>query len=73
MYQALYRKYRPQKFSDVLGQKVIVETLKNSIITGKIGHAYMFFGPRGTGKTTLSKILTVKKNREYCNIWRIAG
>ena len=64
MYQALYRKYRPQKFSDVLGQKVIVETLKNSIITGKIGHAYMFFGPRGTGKTTLSKIFARSVNCE---------
>ncbi len=56
MYQALYRKYRPQIFSDVVGQEVIVKTLKNSISNGKFGHAYMFFGPRGTGKTTLSKI-----------------
>lgn len=56
MYHALYRKYRPQTFSDVVGQDVIVKTLKNSIINDKFGHAYMFIGPRGTGKTTLSKI-----------------
>ncbi|MBE6157707.1 MAG: DNA polymerase III subunit gamma/tau [Firmicutes bacterium] len=64
MYQALYRKYRPQHFDDVFGQKIIVQTLKNSIITGKIGHAYMFFGPRGTGKTTLSKIFARAVNCE---------
>ena len=64
MYQALYRKYRPHNFSDVFGQKIIVETLKNSIITGKIGHAYMFFGPRGTGKTTISKIFARSVNCE---------
>ncbi len=56
MYQALYRKYRPVDFDDVVGQNVIVKTLKNSIKNHTFSHAYMFFGPRGTGKTTLSKI-----------------
>ncbi len=56
MYHALYRKYRPQTFDDVVGQNVIVQTLKNSIKNHSFSHAYMFFGPRGTGKTTISKI-----------------
>ena len=56
MYQALYRKYRPVDFDSVIGQNSIVSTLKNSIIYNKVNHAYLFFGPRGTGKTTLSKI-----------------
>ena len=56
MYQSLYRKYRPISFDDVVGQDSIVETLKNSIINGSFGHAYLFFGPRGTGKTSVSKI-----------------
>lgn len=57
MYQALYRKYRPKSFDDVVDQKYIIETLKNSILNDKISHAYMFFGPRGIGKTTVAKIL----------------
>lgn len=56
MYRALYRKYRPQGFDSVVGQDTIVKTLKNSIINNSFGHAYMFFGPRGVGKTTASKI-----------------
>lgn len=56
MYQALYRKYRPQTFDDVVGQTSIVKVLKNSIQQHKFCHAYMFFGSRGTGKTSLSKI-----------------
>ena len=56
MYKALYRKYRPQSFDEVTGQFAIIETLKNSIINNDFSHAYMFFGPRGTGKTTVSKI-----------------
>ena len=56
MYQALYRKYRPKDFDSVVGQTAIVQTLKNSIINHNFSHAYMFFGPRGTGKTTISKI-----------------
>lgn len=57
MYYALYRKYRPQTFDDVIGQQVIIKTLKNSIINNKISHAYLFTGPRGCGKTTIAKIL----------------
>lgn len=56
MYQALYRKYRPKDFGSVVGQDSLVQTLKNSIKNNSFCHAYMFFGPRGTGKTTLSKI-----------------
>lgn len=56
MYQALYRKYRPKSFDDVVDQKYIIETLKNSILNDKISHAYIFFGPRGIGKTTVAKI-----------------
>ena len=62
MYQALYRKYRPLYFSDVVGQDMIVKTLKNSIITESFGHAYMFNGSRGTGKTTVSKIFARSVN-----------
>lgn len=56
MYQALYRKYRPKDFGSVVGQDSLVKTLKNSVKNNSFCHAYMFFGPRGTGKTTLSKI-----------------
>lgn len=55
-YIALYRQYRPQKFSEVAGQKVIVQTLKNALLRNQIGHAYLFSGPRGTGKTSIAKI-----------------
>lgn len=56
MYQALYRVWRPQQFSDVVGQEVIIQTLKNAIIANKVSHAYLFTGPRGTGKTSVAKI-----------------
>ncbi len=56
MYQALYRKYRPKTFDDVVGQDVIVRTLKNAVINDKISHAYLFAGPRGCGKTSIAKI-----------------
>ena len=56
-YTALYRKYRPTNFSSIVGQDVIVDILKNSIINNKVSHAYLFTGPRGTGKTSTSKIL----------------
>ena len=65
MYQALYRKYRPQKFEDVVGQKVIVKTLCNAIIHNKITHAYLFAGPRGTGKTSIAKIFAKTINCEH--------
>ncbi len=57
MYQALYRKYRPLTFSDVVGQGHITETLKNELSKGKLSHAYLFTGTRGTGKTSCAKIL----------------
>lgn len=56
MYTALYRQWRPDNFDDVVGQDAIVQTLKNQIKTGRIGHAYLFSGSRGTGKTTTAKI-----------------
>ena len=56
MYRALYRKWRPARFEDVVGQDNITEALKNQIIHEKVGHAYMFTGTRGTGKTTCAKI-----------------
>lgn len=56
MYHALYRKYRPKDFDSVVGQEHLVRTLKNAVRNSSFCHAYMFFGPRGTGKTTLSKI-----------------
>lgn len=56
-YTALYRKFRPLKFADVVGQEHITKTLKNQIIAGRVGHAYLFNGGRGTGKTTAAKIL----------------
>lgn len=56
-YTALYRKYRPINFSSIVGQDVIVDILKNSILNNKVSHAYLFTGPRGTGKTSTAKIL----------------
>ena len=64
MYQALYRKYRPKTFDDVVGQKVIIQTLTNGILNNKINHAYLFTGPRGTGKTSIAKILAKIVNCE---------
>ena len=61
-YQALYRAYRPQKFSEVVGQKNIITTLQNAIKLNKVAHAYLFCGPRGTGKTSLAKILAKALN-----------
>ena len=62
MYQALYRKYRPQTFDDVIGQLAITQTLKTQITANKTSHAYLFTGTRGTGKTTCSKILAKAVN-----------
>lgn len=61
-YRALYRKYRPQTFSEVVGQEHITETLKNELSSGKISHAYLFTGTRGTGKTSCAKILAKAVN-----------
>ncbi|MBQ2346802.1 MAG: DNA polymerase III subunit gamma/tau, partial [Clostridia bacterium] len=57
MYRVLYRKWRPTTFSDVIGQSHVTSTLKNEIRLGRISHAYLFTGSRGTGKTTCAKIL----------------
>ena len=62
MYQALYRKWRPQTFDEVVGQKHITETLKNQVKTGRLSHAYLFIGTRGTGKTTCARILAKAVN-----------
>ncbi len=64
-YTALYRKWRPIRFEDVKGQEHIVQTLKNQIISSRIGHAYLFCGTRGTGKTSIAKIFARAVNCEY--------
>ena len=61
-YKALYRKYRPSKFEDFAGQQQIVEIIKNAIDSDKVGHAYLFCGPRGTGKTSMAKMLAKSVN-----------
>lgn len=63
-YKALYRTYRPQTFEEVAGQKHIIKTLKNALATNKIAHAYLFCGPRGTGKTTMAKLFAKALNCE---------
>src|SRR4051812_36940817 len=55
--QALYRRWRPDTFDDVVGQAHILQTLRNALTTGRVAHAYLFAGPRGTGKTTIARIL----------------
>lgn len=72
-YKALYRTYRPQTFEEVAGQEHIVRTLKNALAAGKIAHAYLFAGPRGTGKTTMAKLFAKALNCEQgvgcqCNV-----
>ena len=73
-YQALYRKYRPQTFDDVLGQMAVTQTMKTQLSTGKMGHAYLFTGSRGTGKTTCARILAKAVNCQHpdngnpCNV-----
>ena len=64
LYQALYRKYRPKTFEEVCGQQIITKTLKNMIINNKLTHAYLFIGPRGTGKTSIAKIFAKTINCE---------
>lgn len=64
-YQALYRVWRPQRFADLVGQETVTQTLKNALITDQISHAYLFTGPRGTGKTSAAKILAKAVNCRY--------
>jgi len=73
-YLSLYRKYRPQRFEDVVGQEPVVRTLQNALRRGRVAHAYMFSGPRGTGKTSLARLLAKGLNcrqgptPEPCNV-----
>lgn len=72
-YQALYRTWRPQRFEDVVGQEMITKTLRNAVMTNQTSHAYLFTGPRGTGKTSTAKIFAKainchhQENGEPCN------
>ena len=60
MYQSLYRRYRPQNFDEIVGQEKIVEIIKNQIKLNRIGHAYLFTGVRGTGKTSIVVIIKME-------------
>ena len=65
MYRALYRKWRPSRFEDVVGQQATVTALKNQVASGRVGHAYLFTGTRGTGKTSCAKIFSKAVNCPY--------
>src|SRR3989344_1469977 len=62
-HSVLYRKYRPASFSEVVGQEHVVTTLKNALKNGRVAHAYLFSGPRGTGKTTIARLLAKELNK----------
>ena len=63
-YQSLYRRYRPQRFGEIRGQRHVVSALQNAVVKGEVGHAYLFHGPRGTGKTTSARVLAKALNCE---------
>lgn len=63
-YQSLYRRYRPQRFGEIRGQRHLVSALQNAVVKGEVGHAYLFHGPRGTGKTTSARVLAKALNCE---------
>ena len=73
MYRALYRKWRPQRFEDVVAQRGIVTALRNQIATGRVGHAYLFTGVRGTGKTTCAKNFCKGGQLSAPGKWRPCG
>lgn len=70
---ALYRKYRPQNFADVLGQDHIVKAIKGALDAGKISHAYLLYGPRGTGKTTIARIIASELGTSANDIYELDG
>ena len=63
--QVLYRKWRPQRFAEVVGQESVVQTLRQAVSQNRVAHAYLFCGPRGTGKTSAARILAKALNCEH--------
>ena len=66
MYQALYRKWRSRTFSEMVGQEAVIRTLRHQVATGRVAHAYLFCGSRGTGKTTCAKIIAKAAKEQGC-------